>query len=251
MLTYFIALLILFFLFMSGSIYIAISFNRTKTTLALFKLFLIVFFLLPLFLYLLAGLIDIKFGWHRNFFYLLPIYYLIIFYFLRNVCRAFLFYTISALLLIVLLWNGVSDSLSWDAVHFIRPALRYVAQINSDLFFLILPPRGTYLISWPEKYYFKKYDMQNKKVFLVSKKNPQEINNLFYSNVKKDRIFAVLEVVLDESLIVKDKYLLGANTVNILKTEQSKVKIQSPQFIKNWMDIKSPIIVIYFCKSYN
>lgn len=257
---------ILSLLYLTGVVCMLLSLKRSKEILAPLRFALILMFFAPFLAYFLAGLVNIKFGWERNFFYLLPIYLLVIFYCLKTIIKnKRYYYVISAIILALLLWAGIDGSISWERVNAERELIRCAARLDSDL--IIVCGRGA--AKWPFIHYGKLYGVQNKVIFLqagtikercfagysaeeksrfsnekAKKKEPDPVVKRL-SNVDT---FIIMEVNENCSLLREGRYHIGENSFEIVKIEQHKVKVGPYQFLKDLLRLPSPCVTIYFCK---
>ena len=154
---------LLFFLFLAGVALIVFSKKQNQDILDPFKKGLIGIFFIHVFLYTLMGAMNVPFGWQRNFFYLLPIYFLVIFYFLkRTINHRFFYYVVSSILLILSLYFSVEKCFEWQQVNLLREMVLLAQQNQQDS--LIISKRG--IDRWPFSYYAKKYGIDQRALFL-------------------------------------------------------------------------------------
>lgn len=235
---------VLFLLYLIGVAHVLFSFRRSKNALTLLRSALILIFLFPFLLYFLAGLVNITYGWARNFFYLLPVYLLVIFYCLKTTIKnKRYYYAISAIILSLLLWTGIVNSLSWETVNLEREMVRYSARIESDLV-IACYDRAT---TWPFGYYASKYGVQGKVLYLHKSTIEKKDFSIFKKHPNVET-FAIVENLKDPLLIKKGRYYLGKNSFEIVKVKLHKAEIGPYQFLKDLMGLSSPYIAIYFCK---
>lgn len=231
-------------LYLIGSVHILLSFKRSKNILALLRSVLIVIFLFPFLLYFLAGLINVTFGWARNFFYLLPIYLLIIFYCLKTMLsNKGYYYLLSAIILSFLLWGGIINSLSWETVNLEREKVRCAAKIDSDLV-IVSYDRGE---TWPFAYYAEKYGVRNKVLYLHNSTIKKKDFSIFDKLPNAEKV-VIVEGLKNQLFIKKGSYHLGKDSFEIVKVERYRAEVGPYQLIKNLAGHSSPYIVVYFCK---
>ncbi len=234
----------IFLLFLTGVARIIFSIKNLKNPPVFSRLILLIIFLFPFLLFCLAGLINIKFGWARNFFYLLPIYILIAFYGLRGVItNNRYYYAVSAVVLIVWGCAGIIDGANREMVNLEREMVRCAEGINGDPI-IVVYDNCTAVRAF--EYNARNYNIQNRVLFL-SKDAPVQFEIL--ERISRAKTFVVIERLQKNALIKIDKYYLGKKSFDILKTDEYKTWVGPFQFLKKFKLHSGSHIVIYFCKS--
>lgn len=227
---------LLFLPFLIGSLRAMLSIKKFRDARGFPKLSLPLFFLFPFLLYLLAGLANIKFGWARNFFYLLPIYFLLIFYGLKTTIGNRRYYgIISAVVLIVLLFTGIYYSMSWEEINLEREIVRYASGIDSDLVYVIGMRR---LTKWPREYYAKKYGVKGK--IIKSKRRLK-----FVGRSSKSKKIAIIWVLAENESIERNTRRLKRKGFEISKITRHVADVGPYLLVKRMLRRPSPRIVIY------
>ena len=190
---------VLFFLFLTGTVIILFSTRRSE--ISILRKGLVSIFLIHTFLYILAGMLGIKFGWHRNFFYLLPVYFLVIFFCLKMLINnRVIFYVVSVVLLSVSLCSSIKNCFSWDEINLLREMVSLASQIEGES--LIISARAIDL--WPFHYYTKKYKISDKTLFLSVFENKKNFSEIIQKLGSKDK-FVVIEPFSTDILIQKGR----------------------------------------------
>ncbi|MGB2705381.1 MAG: glycosyltransferase family 39 protein, partial [Candidatus Omnitrophota bacterium] len=147
-------------LFLAGYARILFLFRRIRDPRNLLKLVLAAVFAVPFVFYLATGALGLKFGHPRNFFYLLPVYFLIMFYGLRWLIaqkKAFYFFSTAAVLFF-LISGAVYATHYWSGAYEQRRMIEYGAKLDADYVFI----PTTRIEPWVFQYYTKKYNCQEK-----------------------------------------------------------------------------------------
>lgn len=243
----------LFLLFLIGVGRILLSFKRPINTSIFLRLILVSIFFFPFLLYFLSGIVNIKFGPPRSFFYLLPIYMLIIFYGLKTmISNERYYYVISMIIISLLLCGGIAGGILWEHENLERQIIKYAAKIDSDLVIISFGRAG--YDEWPFEYYAKKYDIQGKVLLLPRIESPfypgaiEEAYSAIIKKVQNVETFAIIEKLEKGESIKKDRYLLGEESFKIVKKEHYEVEVGPYQFLKKLMRYPLQHIVVYFCK---
>lgn len=237
--------LLLFLLFLAGTFYLIYFSRKDKNILILSRASFVIFFFFPFFLYFLAGLVNIKFGWARNFFCLLPIYFLLIFYGLKvMISNKKYYYIVSTVILVFILQSGISDSVSWEKVNLEREMVRYAAKI--DNISIVLFSRR--IAKWPFRYYSQKNSVQDRAVFFI-KDVDIERQTMVLEKIPDNKTFAIIETLSNGELIKEGKYSLGAKSFDIIKTEEHEALVGPFQSLRKVLGYTPSRIVVYFCKN--
>ncbi len=144
-------------LFLIGCLRILISSKRPVDTHNILRLILLALVFCPFIFYFVMSASGRKFGEPRNFFYLLPIYFLTIFYALKGLIRnKKIFYVISSAVLLFFLSSGIFHSVFyWKPVYAEREMIKSAAATHARS----LPKPIARTARWPLQYYAKKYDI--------------------------------------------------------------------------------------------
>jgi len=178
----------LFFLFLSGSVMVIFLSIKRHDPLLLIKIGVIGVFFIHFFLYGLAGTMKIPFGWQRNFFYLLPVYFLVIFYFLRETIKnRVLYYIVSSILLVLSLCLSIEKCYQWQQVNLLREMVRLAGQNQYDS--VIISQRS--IDRWPFEYYSKKYGIDQKVLRLDTHDNKNDFSKIIETLCSKDNFVVI------------------------------------------------------------
>ncbi len=234
-----------FLLFSVGIVCLIYFSRKDKNIVFLSRTSLAIFFFFPFFLYFLAGLVNIKFGWARNFFCLLPVYFLIIFYGLKvMISNKKYYYIVSTIILAFILQSGISDSISWEKVNLEREMVRYAAKL--DNISIVLFSRR--IAKWPFRYYSQKDGVQDRAVFFI-KDADVERQVAVLEKISDNKIFAIIETLKSGELIKEGKYSLGVKSFDIIKIEEHQALVGPFQSVRKVLGYAPPHIVVYFCRS--
>jgi len=235
---------VLFILFLSGAVIIAVSFKGRSDISVLIRNALIAVFFMHFLIYALAGMMNIALGWQRNFFYLLPIFFLILFYFLRKITRhKAYYYAFSGILLIPFLWLNIQNSFSWENNNLWREMIRVAGKAGCDS--LIISPREIY--EWPLKYYAKKYDIQHKTLFLYRYAKRNEISGVTQELQNAGR-FIVIQPFRGDFLSREDKGFLDAGSFEMLEEKEYPVESGPYVLLRKMIEYPKRCITVYSYK---
>jgi len=225
--------------FFMGCLFILPPFKKSRDPQNFFNLVLLVIFVTPFVFYLVVGTLGFKLGNPRNFFYLLPIYLLVIFNgFRKLIYNRKIFYSLSIIILIFLLFNGIMSSYTfWKRVYIERAIMRQATKI--DVGFVVIS--YTQRTSWPFKYYAQKYGFSHKSCPWDSIKD-REGSFSFFEEVKNISKFAIIG---DQTLHLKDKYFLGEKLFKINKTISHGANYGPFWFLQKFLDRPSTTISIH------
>jgi hypothetical protein len=180
---------VLFYLFLSGAVIIVLSFKRSGDISGLTKKVLIAVFFMHCLIYMLAGMVHITLGWQRNFFYLLPGFFLALFYFLKKITsRKIYYYTASGVILIPFLCVNIHNSFSWERNNVLRETARLAGNIELHSVIVYRNPIDIALF----EYYIKKYDARDKTLLLYAHATRTECTNVLRALNNVDK-FMVLQ----------------------------------------------------------
>jgi len=199
-------------IFLCGCLFIFPALKSLRVPQSLFKLLLLAIFFSPFIFYLVAAFLGIKFGNPRNFFYLLPVYFLVVFSGLKKLLPAKnIFYFSGTFILILLLFSGFSSSNKfWQKAYLERAMLRQAAETGSGARVISYTQRTV----WPFYYYVQKYGLPQRTFPWDSGRNP-EMNLDFLARDKDLRGFTVIG---DKGLSLKDGYSLGTKLFKLKET---------------------------------
>jgi hypothetical protein len=189
-------------------------------------------------LYLVISATGIRFGHARNFFYLLPFYFLIIFHGLERLSyNKKLFYVFSSVILIFLFLSGIMPGYNnWSSLYIEREMIRYADKLGVDC---VSIPR-TALSARPFLYYAKKYGVVDK------------FYRRFGTDCRKGpcRGLAIIERNEYPSIPIKHKYRLGNKSLTINRVIYRKAHYGPFKFIQKFIQPPASI-VIYFVNDYS
>lgn len=231
----------IFLIFLLGVVRILITYRKQRDLAGFLKIVMVCIFFFPFTLYLLAGLVNIKFGHERNFFYLLPIYLLVLFYGLEAAVRNRRYYyaIVGAVLIILLCRSAFTYVARWSQAGLERTIARCVANINIDPIIIISDIETSYT---PLRHYLRQYNMLDK-VELFSR------DFLIHPvpGLLKAKTFVIVDVADRTSPVKRNIYELGQRRFAIINTQVYETTV-GPRFLDYLMKFSQPRIVVYFVK---
>jgi hypothetical protein len=231
---------ILSVLFFIGFVHVLLLFKKRSNSQNFFKLILLVIFITPFVLYLIVGSLGLRLGNPRNFFYLLPIYFLIIFNVLKKlIYNRKIFYSISLIILVVLLFNGMISSYGfWKKVYIERALMRQAAKIDADLALVTYTQRT----KWPFQYYARRFGLSQTSYPWDSNKD-KELAFRFLENIKNIDNFAIIG---GQQAHLEEEYFLGKRLFKLNKIIHYKANYGPFGILQEFFDRSSSVTISLF-----
>jgi len=246
--------IIIFSLFLFGSLRIIFNFKKTKSPKDTLKLILVLIFVLPFLPYLLLSAMHIRFGNPRNFFYLTPIYFLIVFSALKNSLFSKKMFSAASLFIITFLFIlGVRSSWNfWNQAYVEREVIKHSADIEADIILVSYPHKS----GWPFEYYANRFALPAKiypwkrNVNFSTARYPcndtaGEI--VFFNFFGKIAAAGTLAIIDHNSVSIQDKFTLG-NKIFERKNRLSYQVYHGPCFFLQRILLRPSLISIFVFK---
>jgi len=150
----------------------------------------------PFALYLGLGLLDIRFGWFRNFFYLLPIYLLLAARGLRWLTRGGVPFGISAAVIIaVMLLASMNSVVSWRENNLERELIRRAAQEPGP----VLVVQSRIVARRPSEHYRKRLGISDRTAVITPTSDHADLTSALERLSAQGQVVVLEQVSADRS----------------------------------------------------
>lgn len=208
-------LVLLFILFLFGCIRAFFAVKPLRKPKNILRVGLAILFMVPFFLLFVGFHINVKIGGSRNFFYLLPIYFLMIFYGLENIIGSKkMFNIIGAIIISFILFMGAHNVYMPLKINYAeRRALQYAANTNAE--YVIMT--NNEIDFWVFIYYADRLGCINK-VYRFNRISEEERISLFNLMLRSGEKITI-ETIRDNSFSKKGEYAIGGKKLATDNTE--------------------------------
>lgn len=233
---------VLFLLFLFGVISLFSKVKKPEKGLRLLRIALILVLFAHSSAYILSGVINIKFGWQRNLFYFLPVYFLVIFYFLKQKIKSKgKYYYICICIVLFILVLSIQNIFSWTDNNLLREMVGLAGR--SKGFSLVISERN--IDRWSFKYYAKDFKAQSSVVFV-----PSDINNIQLCDATQGLAyyidgFRVIQAFPDNFLYQECGNILDRYSFEIIDKKDYEVQIGPYLLLKKIIGYPSEHIRLY------
>jgi hypothetical protein len=210
---------ILLWLFYLGCVAVVREFKKDNTARNLLKMIVLAVLVIPFICYLAAGILGVKLGNPRNFYYLLPRYYIFVFIGLR-----FVFINQKKRLLVKEIFTGilillaVVSSIVFHSYKLIEKRMAELASVtNAEILFFAT---DDFFI---HRYYAEKYGIAGKS-FILSVDNPNEEGPAeflkeYLRGGAVGRSFAVLSKPYESPVLLQNEYTVHGRVYRLVSDD--------------------------------